>query len=334
MVRAAVLLAYFLCLSAVARAVPRILTYPCQLPLEPTPDNMTQLWPNLCVTGRAAAYLFSFRLGGIQQKQLIHGVQIYGGLHISPAISLHYLFTGRNADNTRAIGKARWQERRIDHYFLQLGNSYLSANSLSFGTIDLPFGLNHRPFFLLMEDLKDTYWNHGVSGIRLTRKNRNDTKYELGVGFQPKDHWQDTLKDAEPMNYSFRASIDLADLEGTKIIASAYTTHDYQRKYGLALLNDSQGARTSLEWIRSYETSADIDFLQLFRLNYMSPRVRSKQTIFQYENDRSNYWQATVQARYYIMAVSFISLLTGYRHDFTRQENRGWLFSMGIELKQ
>ena len=102
-------------------------------------------------------------------SETTQSIRFYSGINFSPNISAHYLYTGLT-QGSEFDTRGRWDKRRIENMFLQIGNSYLSRNHLSIGRIDLPFGLNDRPLEYISHDEYQQFWLQRIIGYRITRK--------------------------------------------------------------------------------------------------------------------------------------------------------------------
>ena len=288
-------------ISASKKSLARVYGGECKLKLEPTPENYTKIWPNICIRGMASVHhiekvnLDNKKLRFVNKRSSnLYFARVYSSINAWHSASYHFQGTGFSEYSSNK--PISLENRYTDYSFLQIGNPYISNNSLSIGKIDLPFGLNHRPLDVPQFLIKKNFWPTKLWGLRASQSNHNLSKYEIGVALGREEPNTTNIQHSEIQSTSFRASLDIPALEGTKLLFSALYNQNNDRSYGGAILNFSQGATTSLEWIRVYlARDQNIEFEQLFRLNYISKKSSFSQFIFQYENSRKEYWLMTYQ---------------------------------------
>ncbi|SME89013.1 hypothetical protein [Pseudobacteriovorax antillogorgiicola] len=318
----------------------RIYTGTCQLAQEPIPKNYSQIWPNICIRNHLGVHYLNgahlnmedHRFEDEEAESLFFG-RSYLGLNFWHSVTMHFQGLAKSRQDLEHSDSPNFDQKITEYAFLQLGNPTLSPIQASVGKIDLPFGLNDRPLETLMDHVKRNYWPRRKWGLQLSKKNNNQTRYEIGVSLKDVEGWQDTLEQGELDQASARASIDLAALEGTKLIASFLTDADRLDHYSMAILNRSQGAFISLEWVRQLlPEGSNYWFHQLFRLNYLSKRAKFSQWLIQFEDDRKNAWLLTGQWRLFPTSFSTLMLTVSHRRSFQAGEKSKWFAFFGTEV--
>lgn len=290
-------------------------TYPCEI------GQLGQqiTWPAICTMNQLSIYATSeTHLNSEKQKleenhsTTFYQLEPYIGIHLWPNISVH--FQGLFSHNTLKVS-----ERRTEYSFAQLGNPSTSRFQASIGKIDLPFGLNWNPFAPLYRDRQTKYWRRSLLGLKLSTRNNNHTRYELGFS---EDSFRNKI-------ISFRASIDLAALEGTKLALSGLRDHSYNL-FSFGLLNTQQGATTAFELVRRTNKRGNHD--QLYRLSHKSKKTRYSQWSIGFELDERNYWNISIQPR--LLIASYASLFATIAHErsLIRTIKSRWLLQTNLEI--
>lgn len=311
----------------------------CRLYLEPIPKHYTQIWPNLCFqnaisthyTGQGILETKTAQARDVEQQEF-YQVDSYLGLNLWHFISFHGQVQLIKDKSDRWTPVNEGSRNIPELLFLQLGNPLLHKHRASIGIVNAPFGLNDKPLDAVLRTIKQNYWQEQQHGIILSKSSGNNAHYELGVNLHEEDSLDETFKKGSVRSLASRISLDLAALEGSKLVASQLLEKHSFRQYGFAFLNHDQGATTSIEWIRRYPNDRSKAFMELFRLNFLSRRSKYFQMLMQYEDDRRVHWIWSTQGKLYPIRNTEVNLTLSHRKSRMENTPSTWILSLGSQV--
>ena len=311
----------------------------CKIDKEPTQINYSEIWPNLCLKGLFGAQSAASSILNNQDRKFTdtryHSKQfgrLYLGVHAWPTLSFHSQIFG--SGEARDISElAKFDFRSLEYAFLQISNPRLSRLSASVGRIDLPFGLDHQPLKVELEEHTRNTWPKSLSGIQITSKDFREARLEIGASTRQTINEKTQAKNLQSDKLAVRTSLDIPALEGTRISTSYMSSVEKLNSYGASILNRNGGATSSLEWVREeLPNSYNLQYRQLFRLNYISKRSKYSQWVFQYESDRKFYWITSYQHKIFPMKRINANFTISHKKNLVQNKPSKWLFFANTQL--
>lgn len=311
----------------------------CKLGQDPQAGT-EPLFFKTCLKGSAGAE-GNFAAGYPEDNFWMKYARGYAGVHFTSWLAFHakgYVRATIPLDD-RVPGK---EERVPEYAFLRLGNPVLSHYRLALGHVPLPFGLalTDAPETYRLLDSGD-FWASPEHGGVLTLDDGVRNMLELGCGTDEARHVRKEKQgegegeddDKLGRGCAVRYSRDISALEGSRLIASAYSDSENVKRYGAAFINvNRRGDSTSIEFVRRHPAPST-DFEQLLRVGFASAWRQNDRWVVQVDDERARFRRGVVSYE-----TRFLQFFVGrFALGYKRQEARGerheqrWTLTTGLE---
>jgi len=309
----------------------------CELEVDPVVASAGQAFTT-CIRARTSAEM-AVGINEPKDNQWVMAARANATLNLGPYAAVFVeghavrqrFFDGESLDKT---------DRRLDALALQLGNPALHRVRLVGGVVRQPFGIDSSylmEFFRAMEGRG--WWRSPDFGAVVTLDNMSSSSIDVGIGRNRSRR----SSESEPMTddsrdhlraYAFRLMHDIAPLDGSRLVASALTQSDGQRRFGLGFINaNAKGDETHLEWLRVMATpdGRQSDFEQIVRIAYRSEFRANNRMVAHYDDERLRYRLGVIGVDFAARNWFLIRTAVAYRKSESPEISTRWFLVTGLE---
>lgn len=288
-------------------------------------ENVTDILnKELIVCAQGHSTIEYGKTSSLPKEETFSDSKIYFAIHKNRQFSLHAeaaseIVHGRYLKYTKSY-------QYIDFFFLQISNPVTAPVTFNIGSINNLFGINHMVDSPFIENTTNQdMWHSKLQGALIRINTTERHTLELGSGID---------KGQNKFYSTLRYGISHPIWYRSKFVFSLLLNEDYERKVGLALINNApNGTYTTFEWVREFLDKNGFlsSFKQVIRFTITGQKKNQRQVEFLFEDYRKQYRIGALIQKIYLS--DYVNLSYGLSYQtFSRslQRKNTWSFTIGL----